>query len=133
MNRLTVPGGWVEFREPEEVPEGRRREVMKLSSRGASFSEFLGEDDAFQLDKMSDDERDSAMEFMTAFNDAVAFALINAWSFEFPVSKDNLLNLPGVVYDAIVKHCSPLAKRLMPSFGADGAMDPKAHTEHFSE
>ena len=132
MNRLTVHGGWVEFREPEEVPEGRRRDVMKLSSKGSQFTQFVTDDDSFDMEAMSEEQREKAMEFMTEFNDAVAYALINTWSFDFPVSKDNLLNLPGAVYDAIVKHCSPLAKRLMPSFSADGAMDPKADTENFS-
>jgi len=129
MNRLTVPGGWIEFREPEEVPEGRRREVLKLSNKGANFTKFYDADGEVDTDAMSEEERDAVTEFMTEYNDAVAYALINAWSFDLPVAKANLLELPGAVYDLIVAHCSPLARRLMPNFGVDGAADPKAPTE----
>ena len=130
MNRITVPGGWIEFRDPEEVPEGRRREVMKLSSRGAKYAD-LYDADGNVTGEMNDGDREAVMEFMVEFNDAVAYALLHAWSWDIPVSKAALLDLPGAVYDAIVKHCSPLATRLMPTFSADGAADPKAPTENF--
>lgn len=128
MNRLTVPGGWIEFREPEEVAEKYRRNVMKLSQRGARYSKYALPDGSFDTEAMTEEESGDLIGFMSDFNDAVAVALINAWSFDFPVTAENLLELPGAVYDLIVKHCSPLASRLLPTFSADDADDPKATT-----
>lgn len=123
MNRVTIAGGWVEYREPEDVPERLRREVTRLSTRGAKFAD-LTEVDAGEMDE---DMLQGMTDFMSAFNDAVAIALISNWSFEFPVALDSLLDLPASAYDEIVRHCTPLATRLMPKFGVDP--DPKATTE----
>lgn len=128
MNRQTVPGGWIEYREPTEVAEKYRRTVMRLSQRGSRFSKFAQADGTFDTDAMNEDESGELISFMSDFNDAVAVALINAWSFDLPVTAENLLELPGAVYDMIVKHCSPLAKELLPTFSADDADDPKATT-----
>jgi hypothetical protein len=123
MNRQSLQGGWVEYREPENVPERLRREVTKLSTKGAKFSTLAETDPA----EMNEDELESMTDFMSAFNDSVALALVSAWSFDAPVTKDGLLDLPASAYDEIVKHCTPLVSRLMPNFGVD--TDPKAPTD----
>lgn len=121
MQRITVPGGWVEFREPEETPERLRRKVLLLSSNTGALQERLASNEDVAI---------SDVEFFTAFNDAVALCLITQWSFANPLTTDGLQDLPGNVYDEIIKHVQPLTPRLMPNFGVDPS--PKAPTENFS-
>ena len=124
MNRQTVQGGWIEYREPEAVPERLRREVTRLSTRGARFA-TLGDVDPSE---MSEQDMEGMTSFMSEFNDAIAICLISQWSFDIPVTKDGLLDLPASIYDEIIRHCTPLVSRLMPSFGVDP--NPKVPTEN---
>ena len=66
---------------------------------------------------------------MFEFNDLLAIALVKEWSFDVPVTLENLLDLPSGSYDAIQKVVAPLLEPLMPSFTPDGVDDPKALTE----
>lgn len=122
MQRITVPGGWVEFREPEETPERLRRKVLLLSSNTAGLQDRLTQND--------DNLGANDVEFFTMFNDAVALCLITQWSFPHPLTTDGLQDLPGNVYDEIIKYVQPLTPRLMPNFGVDPS--PKAPTENYS-
>lgn len=117
MQRVTVTGGWVEYREPEDVPERLRRRVTMLASQAPA-----------QAANQESNLTESDMEFFMAFNDAVALCLVVAWSWDEPVSLDGLQNLPGRVYDEIVKYTQGLMDRLLPSFAVDP--NPKALTEN---
>jgi hypothetical protein len=119
MQRVTVNGGWIDYREPEDTPERLRRRVTMLASQAPAVAARVGNDSA------SIDETD--MSFLLGFNDAVAMCLIMGWSWEQPVTIDGLQDLPGRVYDEIVQHCQTLIPRLLPSFAVD--VDPKAPTE----
>lgn len=120
MHRLTVHGGWVEFREPEEVPERLRRRVVMLAP-GASKVVRV-EDDASVVGELDQD----GMDFLFEFNDAVALCLVSQWSWPHKVSREGLQELPGNVYDEIIRYSSPMVPRLMPNFSVDP--DPKAPT-----
>ena len=119
MGQVNVTGGWVILREPELVPERLRRKLVNLSVQGAPLVADLE-------NKKTPESND--IEFIEDFNDNLALALVKEWSFEFPISKDGLLDLPGPVYDEIQKLCAPLVRRLMPNFGVDP--DPKVTTEN---
>jgi len=119
MQRVTVHGGWVDYREPEDVPERLRRRVTMLASQAPSVAARVGSGET------DIDEND--MSFLLGFNDAVAMCLIMGWSWEQPISVEGLQDLPGRVYDEIVKYCQVLVPRLLPSFAVD--TDPKALTE----
>lgn len=122
MRRLTVPGGWVDVREPEDVPERLRRRVTTMSSRAASMAGRLADDTA------AAEAED--VQFVLEFNDAIALCLVMGWSWDFPVTSDGLLDLPGPAYDAIVQHAQSQIARLVPSFAVDP--NPKVTTENSS-
>lgn len=122
MQRLTVPGGWVDVREPEDVPERLRRRVTTMSGQAASVAGRLSDDDTPEA---------SDVEFVLGFNDAICMCLVMGWSWDFPVSSDGLLDLPGPAYDALVKHAQSQLGRLIPSFAVDP--NPKVPTETSSE
>lgn len=121
MYRLTVPGGWVEFREPEEVPERLRRRVVTLAPSASKVVRVENDE------PVVNDLDDAGMDFLFEFNDAVALCLVSNWSWPHKVCREGLQELPGNVYDAIVQYCSPLVPRLMPNFAVDP--DPKAPIE----
>lgn len=123
MKRVSLPGGWVDFREPEDVPEKLRRRVVTKAAGAKGFSDRIGAMNAETVSMTEDD-----MGFMLSFNDAVAVCLIMGWSWEYPVSEDGLQELPASAYDAIVRHSQTMVSRLMPNFSVDP--DPKALTEN---
>lgn len=119
MQRVTVTGGYVDYREPEEVPERLRRRVTVLATKASGMTERVGPD---AVNVQADD-----LEFLLEFNDAVAMCLVVGWSFPEPISIEGLQNLPGKVYDEIVKHGQANVARLLPNFSVDP--DPKAPGE----
>lgn len=123
MQRVSLPGGWVDFREPEDVPERLRRRVTTMAARAASLAQ--------QVQKMSDEEvavQGDDLEFLLEFNDAVAICLVMGWSWDNPVNTEGLIDLPAAAYDVIVKHGQTNVARLLPNFSVDP--DPKALTEN---
>jgi len=119
MQRVTVHGGWVDYREPEDVPERLRRRVTMLASQAPSVTARVGDDGT--------NIGENDMEFLLSFNDAVVMCLVEAWAWDEPITIEGLQNLPGRVYDEIVKYCQTMVSRLLPSFAVD--VDPKAPTE----
>jgi hypothetical protein len=113
--RITISNGWVDFREPEDVPEKLRRRVTLLASRASNLNIQEG-------DTPSNDD----MQFYMDFNDAVAMCLIEQWGWDYPVTLEGLQSLPGRVYDEIIKYTQGMVMRLLPSFAVD--TDPKAPT-----
>lgn len=128
LNITTSSGtpAWADLRAPGEVPERLRRVVIIKSTRGAALGAKLegldSESDAAAL--LAEDD----MRYIRELDDAVALCFLADWSFDLPVTADGLGDLPGPVYDQIVNATRPLVPALMPSFGVDGAMDPKAAT-----
>lgn len=113
MQRLNVPGGWIDVREPEAVPERLRRNVVMLATAGQGLTT---DGESFSPDDMA---------FVNQFNDAVAICLVAQWSWtDVPVSIEGLLELPIRAYEAIVQHGQKQVAALMPNFSVDP--DPKA-------
>jgi hypothetical protein len=115
--RVEVFSGWIELREPKLVSERLRRPVFEKSVGGSSLIEDEG-----------DGISEETMRFFSEFNDLVAIAMIEKWSFEFPVSLDGLLDLPSKTYDDVRKTVTPFVNELIPDFGVDP--DPKATTDN---
>ena len=124
MKRENINGGWVDFREPEDVPERLRRKVTTMSSRAAKIA------GKFEADEPTDVE-EAELQFLLEFNDAVSICLVMGWSFDAPVTVEGLLELPASAYDFIVRHGQANIARLLPNFQVDP--DPKAPTENSAE
>jgi hypothetical protein len=126
-HRIDITGGWIEYRDPEDVPERLRRKVVNMSGTatklaGRLMNLDLEDPSSFEGVEITADD----MEFLSSFNDAVAMCLVVAWSFDQPVTEEGLVELPKSVYDRIVGYCRDKVPALMPSFGVDP--DPKAPT-----
>lgn len=123
MKRENVNGGWIDFREPEDVPERLRRRVTTMSGRAAKIANNLeGETDYVDTEDL---------QFLLEFNDAISICLVMGWSWDVPVDVTGLLELPASVYDFIVRHGQSNVSRLLPNFQVDP--DPKALTEQSLE
>lgn len=124
MKRENISGGWVDFREPEDVPERLRRRVTTLASRAAKIA------NKFEAETPTEVE-ENELEFLLEFNDAVSICLVMGWSFDAPVNVEGLLELPASAYDHIVRHGQANVGRLLPNFQVDP--DPKVITENSEE
>ena len=124
MKRENISGGWVDFREPEDVPERLRRRVTTMSSRAAKVAGKFEGDEPTEVDE-------AELQFLLEFNDAVSICLVMGWSFDAPVTIEGLLELPASAYDFIVRHGQANIARLLPNFQVDP--DPKAPTENYAE
>ena len=125
--RVNVTGGWVELREPEEVPERLRRPIVNITMSGIPLQAKL---DSLLENPEQADSNDLAqfMAFSTEFGDKAALAFIKEWSFPDPITSESIQDLPSKVFDEIQAAISPLANRLLPNFGVD--VDPKAPTDN---
>lgn len=126
MKRENINGGWVDFREPEDVPERLRRKVTTMSARAIRIAgKFKTADEAPDEIEAGEEE----LSFLLDFNDAVAICLVMGWSWDAPVTIEGLMELPAHAYDHIVRHGQANMARLLPNFTVDP--DPKAPTENF--
>jgi len=126
MQRVSVNGGWVDFREPEDVPERLRRRVTTMAGKAANIAGRLNTENT-EEETLSIEEDD--LKFLLEFNDAVAICLVMGWSWsEVQVTTDGLLDLPASAYDSIVRHGQSQVSRLLPNFGVDP--DPKVITDN---
>jgi hypothetical protein len=116
MQRINLTGGWVELRDPKEVPEGLRRPVVQASIDAQRFAD-LDEADFTGAD----------MNQLQVLNDLAAVALVKTWSFDSSISLEGLLELPSGAYDELLASVAPKVADLMPNFGVNP--DPKAPTE----
>lgn len=125
--RVNVTGGWVELREPEEVPERLRRPIVSITMAGIPLQAKL---DALieNPEQAEAGDLQTFMQFSTEFGDKAALAFIKEWSFPDPITSESIQDLPSKVFDEIQAAISPLANRLLPNFGVDP--DPKATTEN---
>lgn len=128
--KVNVTGGWVELREPEEVPEKLRRPIINVTMMGIplrnDFDTITTDPDNADPEKLA-----AFLRFSAEFGDLAAMAFLREWSFPEPITSDNVQNLPGKVFDEIQSAIAPLVQRLLPNFGVDP--DPKAPTENFSD
>lgn len=112
----TLRGGWVQYREPEDVPERLRRRVVQIGAQLATLGERA---EAGQV--TAED-----MELLSQMNDAIAVCLIVSWSWDAPITVEGLQELPVSAYDEIVKYGQTVVERLLPNFTVNP--DPKVPT-----
>lgn len=116
MSKHEITGGWVVLRNPELVPERLRRPLFGSTVQGQKFAD-------------AEEVTAEALDFLSDFNDNLAIAMIESWSFGDAITKDALLDLAGRTYDDIRKLVAPFVSKLVPDFSLEGADDPKATTE----
>lgn len=139
IRHVLSDNGWVELRETHEVTERLRRPVKTLSASLLKNKGFVTAvstaeaQDLAALAEIPDDKQEEivgqladSMGVLADLQDAVAIARIAAWSYGDVVSVDGLLDLPGTVYDEIMKLCAAGTKDLMPDFGP--SQDPDSPT-----
>ena len=126
--KVSLPNdAWAVIKPKEEITERTSREVMKLATVSTAVAAKLISQ-GFVDDKpktygpysaLSDQERDD----LRAVDDALILALVTSWSFDLPVTKDALLDLPKPLYDALSIEC--LKEWSKPEVDQ---LDPKAST-----
>lgn len=122
MDKVTVGDGWVILRDPKQVSERNRRPIIAKATmmQRAAFRVQEG----IQGDGLVPEDEFLAL---YEFNDLVAVALIQEWSWDMPITVDSLLDLPSTTYDEVLKVTAPLVTDLMPSFEPD-VDDPNSPT-----
>ena len=115
--RKDVYSGWIELRDPKAVPERLRRPVFSKSMESATYAKDN------DLEVISTD----AIDLLSEFNDLLAVAMVEKWSFSDVVSVEEMLDLPSRTYDDIRQAVAPFVNDLIPDFGVDP--DPKATTD----
>lgn len=119
--RVDVFNGWVELRDPKLVPERLRRPIVQSSVSAVALADIDIEAPE-NAEKVAD-----VIGFYSEFNDLLAVALVESWSFPDAISIETLQELPGATYDDIRKAVAPFVSALLPDFGVDP--DPKVITE----
>lgn len=110
------------------VPERHRRPYgilqMKMAAITGEIPENLPEKERDRLVGLA--VMTKQPELMTELDDALMIAFIEAWSYDFPVSKDALLDLPGKAIDILKERCRELRPRMMTEF--EPTVDPASPT-----
>lgn len=120
-----VGDGWVMLRDPKKVAERYRRPIIAKATAMQRAAEKVRAEADSGMD-LSEDE----FLALYQFNDLVAVALIESWSWDMPVSLEGLLDLPAVDYDEILRVTAPMITDLMPKFEPDMENnDPESPTE----
>lgn len=114
--RITLSnGGWADIKAPTAVSERNRRPVEKaliaIYQSGAMKdleNPTVGEV-AATLDADSFDQ-------FTTLNDLLIVARVSAWSFEMPITMDNILDLPSDDYKVLQEATAKDIDQMMPNF-----------------
>lgn len=110
-------GGWVVLRDPKQVKEKHRRPIIAKGGEMQGAAVRVSEEGG-------SDERDLLA--LYEFNDLVAVALIEEWSFDLPITTESLGELPASAYDKVLALTAPLIAGMMPSF--EPTPDPDSPT-----
>lgn len=125
MSRVDLPDGqWAELFDPKKLSERRRRPYLSAMTAYTSSLYTLplndeGKPDSRAYGPAQDDLLNGAV-------DLLVVGLVKAWSFEFPIETDALLDLPTDTFDALRVACLALRDDLMPDYST--SPDPKAPT-----
>lgn len=98
MSRIDVPGGWIQLRDPKSVKEKVRRPIMAKAAVLRAAGDEIDVVGAYEL------------------NDLISIAVIESWSFPYPVNVESMTELDTPAYDAIQRITAPLLSQMMPSF-----------------
>lgn len=123
-------GGWVDLRDPAEIPERLRRPLTRIqmllaanpafggavkeaAATGAvTVEDFTPEQAVGMISGMGAD----SLALIDDLNDRAILARVMGWSFEAPLTMDGLLDLPGPVYDELKVLCAKGALSSGPDF-----------------
>jgi hypothetical protein len=137
INKISLPdGAWAVLRDPETVTERRRRPLVRLQRRTiAKAAPALAELDIQNMSAgealkaigplLSDEDFDA----LEDIDDLVIAVLVESWSFDFAVSAENSLDLPGPTRSALLKECHPLLGKLLGETSDEDVLDPESPTE----
>ena len=102
MDKVSLPGdAWAQLRDPDTVTERQRKPFVTAIGRVAK----------------ADGMDDGGMGALFDVQDCLVLAMVQEWSFEFPVTADGLLDLPHKAISALRVECAKFQDELMPDFG----------------
>jgi hypothetical protein len=129
LTPLELPNGQhALLRDPEMVPEKYRRPYerlrVKMGALTADIPETLPEKERERLAGLA--VMTKAPELIDGLDDALMLALVEAWSYEVPVTLDGLLELPSKAIDTLKRKCRELGPKMMTNF--EPTLDPASPT-----
>lgn len=130
-----IPGGTATFREQSELSERQKRAVMRAStlmpSDAITAPAIAVDGEVVDGDAQSVSVRElsgAELDGMWSFADQFILAYLESWTLDRPLPKtdDDLLDLPGDLYDALQAAIANVQKsaRKPDGFGPDSAMRP---------
>lgn len=137
-NRIELPGGWAELRPVSDITERMRRPVKRASTKLTSFPSFMnavaegqaateGGREMTMAEQMAiAASMGEAFDVLEEVQDLLVVAACRGWSWDFPVSVDNVLDLPTPALDALRKAVGPYQGALNPGF--EPTPDPESPT-----
>lgn len=119
--RRDLPGGWIELRTADEVPERAARRLDRARraalARAAELEEAGWGTDTTTLAMVDIGTEDRTV--FEAYEDCLIEELVTAWSWETPTSE--AAGLPRRIYAAVIAECSEVRNQLDLDMTADGA------------
>lgn len=137
-HRIELPGGWADLRPVSDITERMRRPIKRLSTRLTSFPSFMdavkdgtaataGGAEMTQAEQLAlAAAMGDAFDVLEDLQDALVVAVTRGWSWDFPVTADGVLDLPGPALDALRKAVAPWQTALNPNF--EPTPDPASPT-----
>ena len=129
IKRFTLPSGaTADLREACDITERHRRPIRHLRTQVARMTEFADALEKAQKaeaagKKLSKADKDAladglgeAMGPLEELNDRLCVAAVAGWSYDFPVTLDNLLDIPARDLDALREAVTPYMAELFPDF-----------------
>jgi hypothetical protein len=134
MNRVTLPNGYADLRDPADVRERQRRPLKRIQAQLAARPAFAqavtaaqrqGKGKALSADaqlKIAAGMGD-AFDLLEDLNDYLVVALVAGWSYGDDVSLEAVQDIPGRDLDALREACAPFLAAIMPDFEATPEAD----------
>lgn len=121
--RITLSnGGWADIKAPTAVSERNRRPVEKALLAIAQSNAMKDLESTTVAEIASTIDSDSFDKF-TVLNDLLIVARVSAWSFDLPITLDNILDLPGEDYKTLQEATAEGITEMMPNFSASDEPD----------
>lgn len=138
-DKIEFPGGWAKIRDPHDVTERDRRPLGKVqrllagSNIGAVLIERQQAGEEVTETEMQTLLRpylaDEAMDLFEDSDDLLIKALVEEWSFDKPITVENIQGLPGRAYDALRDACRPLLTAVLGGVETEAdILDPDSPT-----